>query len=267
MPDIYRTTDNREFDNRQDAERHQERVDEIYRDRSSDSSSSSSYTPSSSGSTPALNFGGEGEDFNKIVDYALSLLQKGRYDEAIKIYDKCISSFSWEPGIVESAKTCRKLAENMKARVQQAKAEAEADASRGSSSSEMFSAVSIPANASANELSKLAIEAYTAKDFIKAIALWRKAEEKGCTNIDKACYSWTLVEVGNTAFNAQNYVAAFELYRKAADMGNPSATNNLGELYRDGMGVPKDLAKAKELFTKAVKLGSENAKGNLAKLG
>jgi hypothetical protein len=44
---------------------------------------------------------------------------------------------------------------------------------------------------------------------------------------------------------------AAELYQKAANQGEPIAQNNLGELYRLGEGVPKDLAKAAELYQKA----------------
>jgi TPR repeat protein len=40
----------------------------------------------------------------------------------------------------------------------------------------------------------------------------------------------------------------------------------MGERYRDGDGVPKDLAKAKEYFSKAVAAGSSDATNELAQL-
>ena len=227
---------------------------------SSSSSSSSSYTPSRSGSPPKFNYAGDVKDFEKIMHHAYDLIDTGNFDAAIDVAQRLANSFTWEEQLVRLANSIRGNAESRKA-------DAKANASRGSSSSEMFSAVSIPANASANELSKLAIEAYTAKDFIKAIALWQKAEEKGCTNIDKACYSWTLVEVGNTAFNAQNYVAAAELYRKAADMGNKNGQNNIGNSYFNGHGVTQDHAKAAEWYKKAAAQGHEGAQKKLTEMG
>ena len=227
---------------------------------SSSSSSSSSYTPSRSGSPPKFNYAGDVKDFEKIMHHAYDLIDTGNFDAAIDVAQRLANSFTWEEQLVRLANSIRGNAESRKA-------DAKANASRGSSSSEMFSAVSIPANASANELSKLAIEAYTAKDFIKAIALWQKAEEKGCTNIDKACYSWTLVEVGNTAFNDQNYVAAAELYRKAADMGNKNGQNNIGNSYFNGHGVTQDHAKAAEWYKKAAAQGHEGAQKKLTEMG
>ena len=136
---------------------------------------------------------------------------------------------------------------------------ASADANRGTSSSEMFSAVSIPANASADELSDLANDACDAEDYVKAVALWIKAEEKGCTNIDEYDYSWTLCTLGNTAYDAKNYVAAAELFRKSADMGDETAMNNLGMCYYYGQGVSRDEAKGIEWYKKAAAAGNEGS--------
>ena len=43
---------------------------------------------------------------------------------------------------------------------------------------------------------------------------------------------------------------ASELYLKAADQGNAAAQNNLGVLYRSGQGVPKDLGKQQSFIKK-----------------
>ena len=224
------------------------------------SSSSSSYTPTRSGSPPKFNYAGDEKDFEKIMYHAYDLMDAGEFDKAIDVAQRLANSFTWEKKLVDIANSIQSNAERRKA-------DAEADASRGTSSSSMFSAVSIPANASANELSKLANDAYTAKDYVKAVALWLKAEEKGSTNIAKDCYSWTLVEVGNTALNAQNYVGAFELYRKAADLGNIWGMWNAGVCYEKGQGVAKDTKKSYEWYKKAAAQGHEKAQKFLTEKG
>jgi TPR repeat protein/uncharacterized RDD family membrane protein YckC len=56
---------------------------------------------------------------------------------------------------------------------------------------------------------------------------------------------------------------AAELYQKAADQGNAFGQNNLGWLYRNGEGVPKDLGKAAELYQKAADQGNVLGQNNL----
>ena len=219
------------------------------------SSSSSSYTPSSSGGSSGFNYAGDEDDFAKILQFAYDgLINRKEIDQAIVIANKLLKSFTWEEALVEAA---QKLLDE----ANRAKAKAEATAKA------MFSAVSIPANASANELSELAMKAYNADDYVKAAALWLKAEEKGCTNIDKGCYSWTLGTLGTTAFNDEKYVAAAELYRKAADMGNKTAMNNLGMCYHNGQGVSRDEAKGIEWYKKAAAAGNEGSQKWLTERG
>ena len=45
-------------------------------------------------------------------------------------------------------------------------------------------------------------------------------------------------------------------YRRAADRGNAAAQNNLGALYADGKGVPRDEAEAFKLFLRAATAAS-----------
>lgn len=52
----------------------------------------------------------------------------------------------------------------------------------------------------------------------------------------------------------------------AADKGDAYGLMRMGERYRDGEGVEKDLAKAKEYFQKAANAGSETAAKELSKL-
>jgi TPR repeat protein len=54
-----------------------------------------------------------------------------------------------------------------------------------------------------------------------------------------------------------------ELFRKSADQGNVDAQNNLGVMYYAGEGVPRDEAKAKEWFKKAAAQGNVDAQANL----
>ena len=51
-----------------------------------------------------------------------------------------------------------------------------------------------------------------------------------------------------------------------ADKGDPYGLLRMGELYRDGDGVPKDLTKARDYFSKAVAAGSPSAAGELSQL-
>jgi TPR repeat protein len=50
--------------------------------------------------------------------------------------------------------------------------------------------------------------------------------------------------------------AAVELYRKAADAGHPEAAYELGEAYRAGEGIKRDLAQAAEWFGRSADRGS-----------
>src|SRR5206468_3838971 len=59
---------------------------------------------------------------------------------------------------------------------------------------------------------------------------------------------------------------AAELYQKAVDHGNAFAQNNLGRLYEDGQGVPKDSSKAAELYQKAADQGNAFAQNNHGRL-
>jgi TPR repeat protein len=55
-------------------------------------------------------------------------------------------------------------------------------------------------------------------------------------------------ERGWEAYTARNYGEAVAAWRKAANAGHARAQNGLGVLYRDGLGVPKDLKQAARWF-------------------
>ena len=54
--------------------------------------------------------------------------------------------------------------------------------------------------------------------------------------------------------------------QEQADKGDPTGLLRMGEFYRDGNGVPKDLDKAREYLTKASAAGSPDAADELSKL-
>jgi TPR repeat protein len=58
---------------------------------------------------------------------------------------------------------------------------------------------------------------------------------------------------------SQSYERAAELLQKAASKGDAFAQAGLGTLYREGMGVPKDVARAVALFKQAAAGGSKKA--------
>jgi TPR repeat protein len=60
---------------------------------------------------------------------------------------------------------------------------------------------------------------------------------------------------------------AIAAYRKAIEKGSTSAMVELGVMYGNGIGVPKDLAQARELFARAAQAGNPRGVGNLAAIG
>lgn len=65
----------------------------------------------------------------------------------------------------------------------------------------------------------------------------------------------------------RDYSQALKWYRKSADMGNMGAMYQLGIMYRDGEGVPKDLQKAGEWFYKAARKGHAKARKEMERKG
>ena len=62
----------------------------------------------------------------------------------------------------------------------------------------------------------------------------------------------------------KDYASAARFYTKAAEYGNPGALNNLGLLYKNGMGVTKDTQQAFALFKESAERDSIVAMRNLA---
>jgi TPR repeat protein len=70
-------------------------------------------------------------------------------------------------------------------------------------------------------------------------------------------------EQGWDAYVARRYPEAVAAWRKAADQGHARAQNGLGVLYRDGLGVAKDLKQAARWFQAAANNGYAYAMFNL----
>ena len=61
----------------------------------------------------------------------------------------------------------------------------------------------------------------------------------------------------------KDFGKAAEWFTKAAEQGNANAQNNLGMMYKKGLGVGKDFGKAVEWYTTAAEQGKANAQNNL----
>jgi cell division septation protein DedD len=74
------------------------------------------------------------------------------------------------------------------------------------------------------------------------------------------------LEEGVAAFDQGDYATAIKEWQPEADKGDRNALFNLGQLYRMGKGVPKDLDRAEHYYLEAAKLGHPAAQGNLGTL-
>lgn len=70
------------------------------------------------------------------------------------------------------------------------------------------------------------------------------------------------VRAGVDAWSAGNYEAAIKSWQGPAAKNDPDALFNLGQAYKLGRGVPKDLAKAEAYYGKAARLGHVAAADN-----
>jgi len=68
---------------------------------------------------------------------------------------------------------------------------------------------------------------------------------------------------GARYFQHADYQRALTSWRPLAVQGNPVAQNNLGGLYRDGKGVPRDYGKAAQWFSASASQGNSAGMYNL----
>lgn len=71
---------------------------------------------------------------------------------------------------------------------------------------------------------------------------------------------------GDEAYSAENYEKAAALYRKDAELGVIVAQVNLAVMYLDGLGVAQDFRQAAQWFQKAAEQGNAEAQQNLGLL-
>ena len=72
-----------------------------------------------------------------------------------------------------------------------------------------------------------------------------------------------MVDKGWSAEQNGDYTEAVKWYRKAADQGLARGQYNLGNMYRQGLGVSKDYSEAVKWYRKAVEQGHAMAQCNL----
>src|SRR5216684_4347568 len=87
----------------------------------------------------------------------------------------------------------------------------------------------------------------------EAMAVWRKAADKGSTS--------AMVELGvaygTGAGVARDEAQARKLFERAAEAGNPRGVTNLAALSGGGGGAPADPARARQLLAKAAETNAE----------
>ena len=86
----------------------------------------------------------------------------------------------------------------------------------------------------------------TSPDLGKAERYFLAAAEKG--------HALAQYGVARLAYDRNDFATAARWYQKAADQGDQEAAYNLGYLYHEGLGVPRDYAKANALFLRAAQL-------------
>ena len=101
--------------------------------------------------------------------------------------------------------------------------------------------------------------AYEAGDYATALKEWRPLAEAG----DASAQTNLGFMYENGLGVPKDDAEAVRLYRLAADQGDAYAQSNLGNMYRQGEGVPKDDAEAVRLYRLAADQGYANAQTNL----
>ena len=76
-------------------------------------------------------------------------------------------------------------------------------------------------------------------------------------------YDRLLLKKGNELSNSKKYPEAAILLHKSAELGNPSAQNSLGYMYRKGLGVQKNDTIAVEWYRRAAEQGHAEAQFSL----
>jgi tetratricopeptide (TPR) repeat protein len=259
MPDLYETSDGKVFNTNAQASWHQEELDK----------SSSSRGGSSKPSQSAISRERATENLNQAARCA----NNGEYEKAIELCNDNMSYLylgsviNMPENVLANAYNTRGHAYKQLGNIDQAIADfkkaLDLDYKHEYAKKNLAIAEQAKANAEASDLAKQGLAAEQAKDYAKAVELYRKAADMG--NAMAVC------NLGVRYFTGQGIPKdinkAVELWRKSADMGYATAMNNLGVCYRDGTGVPKDETKAIEWFKKAAAQGHAGSQSELTKRG
>ena len=74
---------------------------------------------------------------------------------------------------------------------------------------------------------------------------------------------WADFAAGLRAYNQGDYAGALKEWQPLAEKGNYSAQFNIGLMYQEGQGVPRDYAQAAQWFERAANQGYAKAQHNL----
>ncbi len=103
------------------------------------------------------------------------------------------------------------------------------------------------------------VAAYGRGDFGTAYSIFKPLAEKGDANSQHNL--GVMYENGQGV--PRDYAEAMKWYGKAAAQGKESSCNNIGAMYEEGLGVPQDYAEAVKWFRKAAEWGKASAQYNL----
>lgn len=99
------------------------------------------------------------------------------------------------------------------------------------------------------------------ENYAEALEFYKKAGELG--NSEGLFRTGKFYHEGRVGV-AVNYKLAKHYYEKAVSLNDPTAMNNLANMYAGGKGIIKNILKAIELYKKAAELGNVTAMKNLA---
>ncbi len=102
------------------------------------------------------------------------------------------------------------------------------------------------------------LAAYERGDYAAALKEWKPLAEQGGA---AAQYDLGLMYANGQGV-PRDYVQAVKWYRRAAEHGHAAAQNNLGFMYDKGWGVPRDYVQAHKWFKLAAAQGNENGRSN-----
>ena len=104
------------------------------------------------------------------------------------------------------------------------------------------------------------VAAYLAKDYATALSEWMPLAEHGDPKAQNNIGEIYRLGLGLS----QDYSLALKWFRRASEQGNAKAQNNLGAMYANGFGVSQDEAEALRLYLLAAEHGDLKAQLNLA---